>query len=144
MSGRVYTTRDWSTPRFIQTKGSRAAPGRVYTTGGLCCIKMGLHHQGLSCTWTCLDNKSMQLDMPGQQRPVLHLDVSAPQEPEQHRHLSTVHYRGLYCTWTCLHHRSLSSTCICLQYTTETSTAPGRVYTTESFAAPGRVSKTGA
>ncbi len=69
-----------------------AAPGLVHTTEACAAL------QGLSCTWTYLDNKSLCYIW-------TYLD---------YRSLccfwTCLHYRGLCCTWTCLRHRGLSYT----------------------------------
>jgi hypothetical protein len=48
--------------------------------------------QGLSCTCTCMDNRSMCCSS------------------------RCLHHRDLSYTWTCLHHRDLSCTWTCLNY----------------------------
>ncbi len=39
--------RAWAAPGLVYSRGAYASPGRLYTI------------QGLSCTWTCLDNRSL-------------------------------------------------------------------------------------
>ena len=54
----------------------------------------------------------LHLNLYGKQEQVLLLEVPTPQRPELYMYVTT--HRSLSCTWTCLHYRGQSSTWTCL------------------------------
>ncbi len=76
----------------------------------LSCTLTCLHNRSLCCSWTCLlstlKGPELHLDVCRLQEPVLPLDLSTLQRSELHLDVSTKN-RGLCCTWTFLDNRSL-------------------------------------
>jgi hypothetical protein len=119
-------------PGHILTTGACATSGRIYGVdyGSLCCSwtclqcrplcctwKCRLHHRGLNCTWTNLDNRNLcyigtlaKLQEACATSGRI-LTIGACAAPGLVYTSTLQHCRGLCCTWTCLlHHRGLSCT----------------------------------